>query len=117
MILIKRIPVRFYKETSGNEPVRKWLFELNDDDRKIIGRDIASVQIDWPIGLPLVRPLGHKLWEVRSDLDNRIARVIFIMHNGFMVLLHGFIKKTQQTPKSDIELALKRTRKIVEEER
>ena len=57
--------------------------------------------------------LGHGLWEVRSDLDsNRIARVIFCMGDGHMILLHGFIKKTQKTPQQDIELALKRKREV-----
>jgi phage-related protein len=112
---MKIIPVEFFQELSGNVPVRKWLRDLSRDDRRIIGSDIRTVQVDWPIGYPLVSPLGHKLWEVRSDLDNRIARIIFILHNGTMVLLHGFIKKSQKTPLSDIELALKRAKKYISE--
>ena len=110
---IKTIPVYFFKEESGNEPVKKWLYDLGSEDRKIIGKDIRTVQIDWPIGLPLVRSLGNKLWEIRSNLDNRIARTIFILHNGSIVLLHGIIKKSQKTPSSDIELALKRAKKVI----
>ena len=52
--------------------------------------------------------LGDALWEVRSDLEVRTARVLFCVHDGRMVLLHGFIKKTQKTPKADHDLALKR---------
>ena len=62
--------------------------------------------------MPLVRSLGKGLWEVRSTLPNAIARVIFIMHQGRMVLLHGFIKKTQKTSQQDLDLAQKRAREI-----
>ncbi len=62
-----------------------------------------------PIGMPLVRGLGDGLWEVRSSLSGgRIGRVIFTVEHSAMVLLHGFIKKTQKTPKQDLDLALKR---------
>ena len=82
---------------------------LDIGDRKVIGEDVKDVEFSWPIGLPLVRPLGRELWEVRSRLPHgRIARVIFCVENEQMVLLHGFIKKTQKTPQHEIELALKR---------
>lgn len=94
--------------------MREWLKELPIEDRKIIGEDIKDVEFSWPIGLPLVRPLGHGLWEVRSNLTSgRIARVIFLCRrgpDGQMVLLHGFIKKTQKVPQHEIEVALKRLR-------
>jgi len=95
-------------EQSGKEPVREWLKNLPKNEKKIIGEDIMVVQYGWPIGMPIVRNLGNGLWEVRTSLKNRIARVIFFIHNKKIVLLHGFIKKTQQTPKDDIELALTR---------
>lgn len=112
MEFIKTIPVSFYEEESGNEPVRAWLRELSSDDRKIIGRDIRIVQLDWPIGSPLVKPLGNGLWEIRSKLDNRISRILFVFHDGTIVLLHAFIKKTQKTPSQEIELARKRAKKL-----
>lgn len=94
---------------SGREPVREWLKKLDRRDRRVIGEDIKDVEFSWPIGMPLVRGLGNGLWEVRSDLtDGKIARVVFTEEQGFMVLLHGFIKKTQKTPKHDLDLALKR---------
>ena len=43
---LKIIPISFYKEQSGKEPVRAWLWELSDKDRKIIGKDIRVIQID-----------------------------------------------------------------------
>ena len=112
MEITKIIPVSFYKEESGNEPVREWLLELSGDDRKIIGRDIRIIQLDWPVGYPLVSSLGDGLWEIRSRLDNRISRVLFMFHGGTIILLHGFIKKTQKTPKDDLNLAIKRAKKL-----
>ena len=112
MKIQKIIPVHFYKELSGKEPVRDWLFELSNQDRKIIGSDIRIVQIDWPIGAPLVKPLGAGLWEIRSKLDNRISRVLFSIKNGTIILLHGFIKKTQKTPSDAIDIAKKRMKNL-----
>ena len=109
----KKITARFYAQASGRRPVKEWLLELRRDDRRIIGRDIQKVEFGWPIGMPFCRSLGHGLWEVRSDLTGgRIARVIFCIVGGEMVLLHGFEKKTQKTPKQDIDLALRRKREI-----
>jgi phage-related protein len=110
---MKRLPAAFYQLPSGREPVREWLKALVEADRKVIGEDIKDVEFSWPIGMPLCRALGKGLWEVRSDLaGGRIARVIFCIVNGQMVLLHGFIKKTQKTPEGDLELALKRKKEI-----
>jgi phage-related protein len=105
----KRLPARFYRSDSGREPVREWLRGLQPHERKVLGEDIKDVECSWPIGMPLVRSLGRDLWEVRSSLPGgRIARVLFCIQRGGMILLHGFIKKTQKTPQRDIDLALKR---------
>ena len=89
--------------------MREWLRSLETEDRKIIGEDIKDVEFSWPIGMPLVRPVGRELWEVRSSLPRgRIARVLFCLENECMVLLHGFIKKTEKTPKRELDLALRR---------
>jgi phage-related protein len=75
-------------------------------ERQVIGKDMQKVEFGWPLGLPVCRSLGHGLWEVRSDLPSRrTARVIFCIIAGQMILLHGFIKKTLQTPKRDLNLA------------
>lgn len=111
----KKITGRFYALASGRRPVRDWLLQLDKDDRRIVGRDIQKVEFGWPLGMPYCRPLGHGLWEVRSDLTSgRIARVIFCIVGGEMVLLHGFEKKTQKTPQQDIALALRRMKEIEE---
>lgn len=111
---MKRVKAVFYESGSGNMPVREWLLSLDREDRRIIGEDIATVEFGYPIGMPVCRSLGNGLYEVRSDIsDGKIARVIFIVKRGYMVLLHGFIKKTQKTPKQDIDLAAKRAKEIV----
>lgn len=111
---MKRVKAVFYESGSGNMPVREWLLSLDREDRRIIGEDIATVEFGYPIGMPVCRNLGNGLYEVRSSIsDGRIARVIFVVKRGYMVLLHGFIKKTQKTPKQDIDLAAKRAKEIV----
>jgi phage-related protein len=106
---LKRLPARFYRSDRGREPVREWLKGLEREDRKVIGEDLKDVEFSWPIGMPLVRSLGNEVWEVRSSLPRgRIARVIFCVEQGSMVLLHGFMKKSQKPPQRDIDLALKR---------
>ncbi|MCC7346514.1 MAG: type II toxin-antitoxin system RelE/ParE family toxin [Variibacter sp.] len=111
---MKRLPAAFYQLPSGREPVREWLKRLAEDDRKVIGADIKDVEFAWPIGMPLCRSLGQGLWEVRSQLPRgRIARVIFSVQSGRMVLLHAFLKKTQKTPAADLALALARMRELL----
>jgi phage-related protein len=111
---VKRIPAAFYELPSGREPVREWLKALREEDRKIVGDDIRLVEFGWPVGMPLCRSLGSGLWEVRSELTlGRISRVLFCVHDGRMLLLHAFIKKTQKTPDADLALALKRKKEIV----
>jgi phage-related protein len=111
----KVLPARFYRTATGAEPVRKWLKALSREDKRIVGTDIATVEFGWPVGMPTCRPLSSRrgLLEVRSSLtQNRIARVLFCIHQGHMVLLHGFIKKTQQTPENDLDLAVRRQKEV-----
>lgn len=103
-----RLNAVFYATSSGNEPVREWLKGMPKQDRRAIGEDIAYVQYKWPIGKPRVDHLRGAIWEVRTSLGNRIARTLFAVDDGTMLLLHGFIKKTQQAPVSEIALAEKR---------
>jgi phage-related protein len=103
----KKVPAIFYRTEAGGEPVREWLKSLSPDDRRRIGEDIKTVEFGWPVGMPVCRPLGHGIYEVRTTLaQNRIARVLFyIDRRSRTVLLHGFIKKTEKTPPEDLELA------------
>ena len=112
---MKRLQAVFFSNESGKEPVRDWLIALDKPDKQSIGEDIKTAEYGWPLGMPVVKPLGSGLWEVRSNLvAGRIARVIFTIAGNKMVLLHGFIKKTQKTPKSDLDLAKKRKRELGE---
>jgi phage-related protein len=110
-----RLRAFFYRTTAGNEPVREWLKSLPPEDRKIIGDDLKTAQYSWPLGMPLIRKLEAGLWEVRSRPQGQIARVIITVEDDTMVLLHGFIKKSQKTPMSDLQLARRRLRSLHEE--
>jgi phage-related protein len=100
--------VRFYRTREGREPVREWLKALPAAERKAIGDDIRTVQFGWPLGMPRVRSMKSGLWEIRTRLPTRIARVLFMTYEGEAVLLHGFIKKSEQTPLDDLRLARRR---------
>jgi phage-related protein len=108
-----KIPVVFYRTQGGAEVVRDWLRSLDDADRQAVGLDLMRVQYRWPVGMPLCRALGDGLWEVRTSLpSNRIARVLFSMQQRRILVLHGFIKKTQKTPADDLALARRRNREF-----
>ena len=108
-----RTPLVFFTTEAGNEPVRDWLKALPEPDRHAVGQDLMRLQWRWPVGMPLCRNLGRGLWEVRSALtSNRIGRVIFCPHYNGLVALHGFIKKTQKTPRGDLDLAAKRQKEL-----
>ena len=106
------LDIRFYATELGAEPVREWLKLLPAVDRKVIGEDMKTVQFGWPLGMPLVRNMGGGIWEVRIRLENRIARVLFVLEGSTMVLLHGFIKKTQATSQQDLDLAKDRLKQL-----
>jgi phage-related protein len=110
---LREIPAYFYQTTGGSEPVLDWLRDLPPNDRRTIGVDLATVQFGWPIGMPLCRPLGGGLWEVRSSLPSRrIARLLFFVDDGRIGVVHGFIKKTQKTPENDLEIARNRMKEM-----
>jgi phage-related protein len=106
-------PLVFYRSRSGKEPVRDWLRNLGAPDRLAVGQDLMRAQWRWPVGMPLCRPIGHGLWEVRTELPgNRIARVFLCPDNGVLVALHAFIKKTQKTPDDELAMARKRQKEL-----
>ena len=116
----KTLPAVFYRTQMGREPVREWLKELPPEDRKIVGDDIRDCEFAWPIGMPLCRSISgfRGLWEIRSNLTGgRIARTLFHVSGGRMVLLHGFVKKTQRTPAQDLELANNRMKDVQSREK
>ncbi len=118
MTVKKHIYVYFFRNDRGKEPVRDWLKGLSKKERTIIGEDIKTAEFCWPIGMPTIGNLGDGLYEVRSNLpDKKIARTIFAIYKWKMVLLHGFIKKDQKTPKKEKRLAKQRLKKFENENR
>lgn len=109
-----KIDLYFYRQAnSGDEPVRDWLKDQPEADRRAIGLDLQRVQYRWPVGMPLCRPLGKGLWEVRTSLaGGTISRVLICFHGGELYALHGFIKKTRTAPDEDLKLARKRMKEI-----
>lgn len=109
----RKVELVFFRNDGGSEPVRDWLRGLDSAERKFIGMDLLRVQWRWPIGMPLCRPMGLGLWEVRTDLPrNRIARVLICFSHGRLVALHGFIKKTRATPLDDLALGKRRQKEL-----
>ena len=102
------LQVVFYRSEAGNEPVREWLKELPRDDKRQIGEDIKTARLGWPLGMPLIRKIDKDLWEVRTRLADGVARVFFTVDRDYMILLHGFVKKSQKTPQNDLKTALGR---------
>jgi phage-related protein len=100
--------VVFYRSASGREPVRQWLKQIDKGNRKRIGEDLYTLQLGWPLGMPLARKIEANFWEQRSNIDNGIARIMFTEKKGRLILLHGFIKKSQKLPASDLKLARRR---------
>ncbi len=99
--MTQKIELVFYRNSSGKEPVREWLIDCPLANRREIGLDLQRVQYRWPV--------GKGLFEVRTPLsDGTTARVMISFHEGALYALHGFIKKTQATPASDLEIARKR---------
>lgn len=109
----RKVQLVFFRSDTGNEPVRDWLKALDERERRAIGSDLLRAQWRWPVGMPLCRPMGAGLWEVRTDLPGkRTARVLICFYEGRLVALHGFIKKTRATPEDDLALARKRQKEL-----
>lgn len=109
----RKIPVVFYRTRGGSEVVRDWLRALDERERNAIGLDLMRIQFRWPVGMPLCRSMGDGLWELRTGRpSNRIARVLFCVVQERILILNGFIKKTQKTPTEELALARKRMKEF-----
>lgn len=106
------LSVRFFCTSLGNEPVRQFLRNLTAEDRKRVGEDIKTAQLGWPIGMPLIRKLDADLWEVRSNINDGIVRVMFTVISTQMILLHALVKKSQKTPITDLNTATERLKQL-----
>lgn len=104
--------MRFYATATGREPVREWLTELDRSTLRVIGTDLRTVQLGWPLGMPLVRKLEPGLWEIRSNVEAGIVRILFTIAESEAVLVHGFLKKSQALPQDAIALARRRMKEV-----
>jgi phage-related protein len=112
----RKLPVLFYRTRGGTELVRDWLRSLDDKDQNTIGLDLLRVQFRWLVGMPLCRAMGDGLWEMRTNLpSNRIARLLFYVTAGRILVLHGFIKKTPKTPDEELTQARRRKKEMESE--
>ena len=111
-----QLRVVFFRTDRGNDPVRDWLEGLGERDEIIIDTDITVVAENWPLvaRTSLVKKLRSEddLWEIRSRISDgkRIARVMFTIEAGEIILLHGFVKKSQRTPRKDLRIARRRNK-------
>ncbi|KQT87140.1 type II toxin-antitoxin system RelE/ParE family toxin [Aurantimonas sp. Leaf443] len=106
--------VVFYETASGNPVVLDFIRSFEAEDRRVIGADLSAVQIGFPIGPPLCDHLQGPLWEVRSSLPSRReVRLIFFQQDHRLVVVHGFVKKVQKTPRKDLDLADRRRREFL----
>jgi len=103
----RKMPLKtvFFETENGNQPVRDFLIECTREDRKEIGSDIFTVQKKFPLGLPLVEKIDVDLWEVRSHISDGICRIFFTVCQETIVLLHGFVKKSQKIPSKEMKTA------------
>lgn len=107
-----RLGIRFYATAHGREPVREWLSHLDRPTMRVIGEDLRTVQIGWPLGMPLVRKLEANLWEVRISVAAGIVRVLFTVLSDELILLHGFVKKSAAIPRDELTLARRRMKEV-----
>ena len=112
MVRERPVSVQFFRQDSGREPVREWLKGMRREHRKAIGEGVKTLQFGWPIGMPLARKMDEGLWELRSNLGPGIVRMFFTIYEGNIVLLHGFVKKSQKTPSNELALAKRRQNKL-----
>lgn len=108
----------FYIEPNGGEPVREFLRNLDLRTQARFDWSIEQLRIrNIHAREPLARHLEGKLWELRRESEANIYRLLYCFLSGRRILfLHGFHKKTQKTPRREMEIALKRLASFLERE-
>jgi phage-related protein len=104
--------VQFFRTPAGNEPARDWLRNRSPADRRAIGEDLKVVQCRWPLGMPLVRKMEPRLWELRSKIPEGCARLFFTIWSSHVVVLHTFVKQSEKTPDHELKTAQRRLREF-----
>jgi phage-related protein len=108
----------FYREERGASPVREFLQDLDEEAQASLGWAIEQLRLrNVQAREPLVRHLEGKLWELRRESRTNIYRLIYFFASGQrIVFVHGFQKKTQKTPRQEIEIAHARLQRFTERE-
>ncbi len=101
--------VVFYRTDSGSEPVREWLAGLGKEDRRSIAADIKTLQWGMPLGINLARRVDRRMWELRCQLDARVARILFAIKKDQIVLMHGVARLESRHHRHLYKLSQKET--------
>lgn len=107
---MKNYEIVFFEQTDGFQPVADFIRKL---DRKMSAKILRFLELLSEVGPelrePYSKPLGDGIFELRTQVGNDTSRVLYFFFIGKkIVLTNGFVKKTQKTPSSEIELAKKR---------
>ena len=102
--------VLFYVRAEGGSPVEEFLESLDSRTQARFAWSIDQLRTrNIQAREPLVRHIEGKLWELRRESQTNIYRLLYVFLTGERILfLHGFQKKTQKTPRREIETALRR---------
>lgn len=101
--------IKFYEDEAGRIPVREFLDSLDIKMRQKMLRSVQALQdMGVSLRMPLSESLDDGIFELRAKVGTNISRVMyFFVIGNRAVLTHGFIKKTQKTPRREIERARK----------
>lgn len=109
--------IRFYKTSFGRSPVEEFINEQSGDILVDFGDALSQLESGYMLSLPLGRPLPNihaGLHELRlKDRHGQVRVFCFIKRGGLVFMLHAIRKKTQEIPKLEIGIVLKRLREIL----
>jgi phage-related protein len=107
--------LEFYRDHRGREPVAEFVESLIPALQAKVLQDLDLLeQFGTELSMPLARPVsGYQFWELRSQASGNIARIFYVAAPGRrIVLLHGFVKKTQRTSSRELQIAAARREEI-----
>jgi len=107
--LVSEWTLVYYRTANGRSPVQEYLEQLDLEAAARVRFDLDLLEsFGLSLGAPYVRSIRGKLWELRTTGHTQHRVLYFAASGRRLVLLHAFSKKTQKTPRSDIEIALRR---------
>lgn len=120
----KKINAVFFKTPAGHESVKEILKDLGRPTKTIVGEDIRFVELNWRVDRPYVDRLRSgsgeyekSVYEARHTVETLEYRTLFFVYDNLMVLVHFFHKTTRKTPKSELDLAWKRMKEWIHEQK